>query len=62
MKQFFTRNTIEAQVWCNKCDRRTQWKIAGGHPQHCLECFGKLEAQHAEKKPEPPAEQKGFTF
>jgi hypothetical protein len=52
MKQFFTRNTVEASVWCNPCGKKTQWKITDGRPQHCLTCFGKLEAQHVEKKPE----------
>ena len=59
MKQFFTRNTVEAQCWCNPCGKRTQWKIADGRPMHCLECFGKLEAKKTEK-PEPMEEQQGL--
>jgi hypothetical protein len=62
MKQFFTRNTVEASVWCNPCGKKTQWKIHDGRPMHCLDCFGKLEEKHAEQKPEPPVEQEGFKF
>jgi hypothetical protein len=62
MKQFFTRNTVEASVWCNPCGKKTQWKIHDGRPMHCVECFAKLEAQHDQPKPEPQPEQEGFKF
>lgn len=62
MKQFFTKNTLEASVWCEPCRKKTQWKIHKGLPQYCIPCFEKLEAQHNEPKPEAPAEQSGFDF
>jgi hypothetical protein len=61
MKQFFTKNTVEASVWCKPCGKKTQWKVSDGRPMHCLECFGKLEEKHAEKA-EPKIEQEGFKF
>lgn len=61
MRQFFTRNTIEASCWCKPCNGKTQWRIQDGRPQHCLICFGKLEAQHAEPKQEV-LKQEGFKF
>jgi hypothetical protein len=62
MKQFFTKNMVEASVWCKPCGKKTQWKIKDGRPQHCLACMGKLEAQHAAPKIKPAAEQSGFDF
>lgn len=62
MKQFFTKNTLEASVFCKPCGKKTQWKIHSGRPQHCLACFGKLEDQHNAPKLEPAAEQSGFNF
>lgn len=62
MRQFFTKNTVEASCWCKPCGKKTQWKIHGGRPQHCMECFSKLEQQHQEAKPEAAVKQEGFKF
>lgn len=62
MKQFFTKNTVEASVWCKPCGQKTQWKIQDGKPMHCLVCFGKLEDKHNAPKEKPPEKQEGFEF
>ncbi len=61
MKQFFTKNTVEADCWCKPCGKRTRWKIGGGRPQYCLECMIKLEDQHEKSKAETePPKQEGL--
>lgn len=62
MRPFFTRNTIEASVWCKPCGKKTQWKITDGQPQHCLACFAKLEEQHAQAPEKQEPLQEGFNF
>ena len=49
---FFTRNTVEASIWCVKCHKDTPHAIMDGRPAYCKVCQAKpLEP---EKKPEPP--------
>jgi len=63
MKQFFPKNTVEAECWCKHCNRKTHWKITDGRPQYCLTCFDRLEQAHEKNKAvEPPAAQEGFKF
>ena len=38
MKKFYTKLTVEAPEWCNKCGRETQWKIDGGRPILAAPC------------------------
>jgi hypothetical protein len=39
MRNFYTKNTIEAPNWCRICGRETQWRIEGGRPMHCIPCY-----------------------
>ncbi len=46
MPEHYTRNTIEATVWCNRCNRDTQHRVDGGRRGPCLECLKKLEIEN----------------
>ena len=39
MRNFYTKNTVEAPNFCRKCNRETQWAISGGRPMHCIPCY-----------------------
>jgi len=41
MRHFFTRNTVEASIWCIKCGKDTPHAIADGRPLHCKVCQSK---------------------
>ena len=57
VRNFYTRNTIEAPNYCRKCGRETQWKIDGGRPTYCLVCYNK---PHTEENLETKIEQPGL--
>jgi ribosomal protein L37E len=48
--QHYTRNTVEADAWCNRCGRRTMHRVDGVKLGPCLACTEKLETQHQEKQ------------
>ncbi len=59
MRHFFTRNIVEASIWCVKCGRETSHAIADGRPLHCKVC----QSKPLEKKSEaPPAPTTGNLF
>lgn len=60
MRHFFTKNTVEAVIWCTPCHKETLWKVAGGRPQYCTECYAKKES--TETKPAEPAAEQGSLF
>jgi hypothetical protein len=41
MGQHYTKDTVEAPIFCNKCMRFTQWRILGGKPAFCIPCYEK---------------------
>jgi hypothetical protein len=41
MPHHFTKSTVEAAVWCNRCNKETPWRIADGRRQFCLTCYSK---------------------
>lgn len=47
----FTKNTVAAQYWCNKCNANTMHRVDDGRISYCLICLGKLEDKHNERKP-----------
>ena len=49
MSEHFTRNTVSAEFWCPKCQKRTQHRIDDRRKGPCLECIAKLEREHAAK-------------
>ena len=60
MPEHYTKATIEASIWCNKCGSTTPWRIAGGKRSHCLTCYEK--AGIAALKKEAPAMQQRELF
>jgi hypothetical protein len=48
MKEFFTKSTVEAQCWCNRCGKQTIHRIDNGRKGACLTCMDRLEKMHAQ--------------
>ena len=46
MTEHYTRNTVSAEFWCGKCQKRTQHRIDDRRKGPCLECIAKLDAAH----------------
>lgn len=38
MPHHFTKSTVEASIWCNRCNKPTPWRIADGRRQYCIPC------------------------
>jgi ribosomal protein L44E len=57
MPEHFTRNTVSASFFCNKCGKFTQHRIDDGRKGPCLDCIARLDAAHAMKQAEPEAVQ-----
>jgi ribosomal protein L44E len=55
--QHFTKDTVSARCWCNKCSTFTDHKVSNGilNKHHCLPCAEKQEAEHQYRlsHPEP---------
>jgi hypothetical protein len=48
MPHHHTKSTVEASLWCNRCNKETPWRIADGRQQFCLTCYSKpMEAKAA---------------
>lgn len=43
MKEHYTKNTVEARAWCNKCDRATMHRVDRGRLGSCLDCIERLD-------------------
>lgn len=59
MPEHFTKNTVSAEFFCNKCCRFTQHRIDGNRKGPCLRCIELLEKRHAAQR-EPPAKQESL--
>ena len=57
MRHFFTRDTVEASIWCKKCGRDTPWAVMGGRPAYCKVCQENPLAPR-----DSPVEQSGDLF
>lgn len=56
--QHFTRSTVSAAAWCNKCKRETQHSVSDRRLGPCLECFERLDRDHRDRERRPaPAKQ-----
>lgn len=54
MPHHFTKNTVEASIWCNTCNRMTSWRILNGRRAYCIPCYGtKPLTSKPVAKPEP---------
>ena len=54
MPEHFTKNTVEASFWCNKCGKPTPHRVDSGRRGPCLICLARVEPN---EKPPPPPEQ-----
>lgn len=45
MPEHFTKSTVEAKFWCNKCARETIHRVHDGRRGACLVCLELLEKQ-----------------
>ena len=50
MPEHYTKATVEASIWCNKCGKMTPWRISDGRRSFCLTCYEKAPAK-VEAKP-----------
>jgi hypothetical protein len=45
MPHHFTKNTVEASVWCNACGKMTPHRVADGRQQYCLVCYERKKTE-----------------
>jgi ribosomal protein L44E len=45
MPEHYTRNTLEATCWCNKCGKDTQHRVDDGRRGPCLDCIKRREVE-----------------
>lgn len=60
MTEYFTKNTVEAKLWCKRCFKYTMHRIDKGRKGPCLDCCTRARPQN--KVPDPQAEQLNFRF
>ena len=49
MPHHFTKNTVQASIFCERCMKMTPWKVADGRRQFCLVCYDNRKAEDATK-------------
>lgn len=62
MPEHYTKNTLEATVWCNKCNRMTQHRVDGGRRGPCLEHEAPMYNRKQEKEMKKKTQQSGNLF
>ena len=62
MPHHFTKDTVEASVWCNTCGRLTPHRVVDGRRDFCKVCMAKAEEDINKRKaqPERPIQQRLF--
>ncbi len=50
MSKHYTKNTISASKWCNKCHTFTQHRVDQGRLSYCLVCIASDEARRKNVK------------
>ena len=56
MPHHFTKGTVQASVWCNRCRKDTAWRIADGRRQFCTICYNRpVTAKEKEQKEKQPS-------
>lgn len=41
--EHYTKNTVEASIWCNKCGKHTMHRVDSGRRGPCKVCMANLE-------------------
>jgi hypothetical protein len=54
MSQHYTRNTVSAAAWCNKCGKETEHTVSDRRLGYCVPCYNK-PIPAAAPKPAPEA-------
>lgn len=64
MPHHFTKNTVQAEIFCPRCMKETPWRIAEGRRQFCMVCYdkGRDHDEKANPKQEPEVERQGSLF
>lgn len=62
MTEHFTRNTVSAEFWCGKCQKRTQHRIDDRRKGPCLECMARYDENQARLKFAADPEMQGSLF
>jgi hypothetical protein len=57
MKNFFSKNTVEASFWCQVCHKDTIHRVHGGRPDACKDCQKRLQNPPLPGIVEPEPEQ-----
>lgn len=52
MPEHFTKNTVSASFWCNKCGKPTMHRVFDGRRGPCEDCMAK-PAKAKDVKPAP---------
>jgi hypothetical protein len=55
VSEHYTKNTIEASAWCDRCHRATMHRVDNGRRGPCLECMARPEAEPDSTRRKPPA-------
>ena len=55
MPERYTKNTVSCTVWCSKCGKMTEHRVADGRRGACNVCITKLNQQHEERAAIAPA-------
>lgn len=53
-KFHFTKDTVEASIWCNTCRKMTPWRILQGKRAYCIPCYDAKRTAPEEKPVEKP--------
>jgi len=62
MPEHYTRNTVEAVVWCAKCHANTRHMVQGGRRGACIECYEKQKAEAENRPAAVPQPEQGRLF
>lgn len=62
MPHHWPKSTVEANIWCNRCNKETPWRIHDGRQQYCLTCFALRRETSAAPKPVTTKDQAAFDF
>jgi hypothetical protein len=61
MPHHFPKNTVEASIWCNTCNRVTPWRVLNGKRGYCIPCYD-AKATKPERVEKPFEQQIRFVF
>jgi hypothetical protein len=62
MSQHYTTNTVQADAWCNKCNKLTPHRVADRRLQYCIPCFDRSKELSEAEKAKPAQPEQGRLF